>query len=91
MAEALGDGDTTGLRGTVADRWNAAALRSLSERYAELTRANPSAVADRRDLASRYIGGLEARDAQQAEIAAIRARLLALAQTHHDLASLKQE
>ncbi len=91
MAEALGDGDTTGLRGTVADRWNAAALRSLSERYAELTRANPSAVAERRDLASRYIGGLEARDAQQAEIAAIRARLLALAQTHHDLASLKQE
>ena len=91
MAEALGDSDTTGLRGTIADRWNAAALRSVSERYAELTRADPSAVADRRDLANRYVGGLEARDAQLADIAALRARLLALARTHHDLASLKEE
>lgn len=91
MADALGDSDTVGLRGSVADRWNAAALRSVSERYVELTRADPSAIEDRRDLANRYVGSLEARDAQLAEIAAIRARLLTLAQTHRDLASLKQE
>jgi len=89
MADALGADDRSGLRGTVADSWNSGTLVALSTRYTSITATTPQDVAQRRELVRRYADALDSRDRQLADIASLRASLLALAAAHRAAASAK--
>jgi hypothetical protein len=79
MAEAVGDSDAEGLRGTVASNWTAA-LSAYQRTYA--VAATEKADARQRQIVADYLAGIDRRDAQLAALSGLRSSLLGLADAH---------
>ncbi|RXD04877.1 hypothetical protein EQZ23_06980 [Sphingomonas sp. UV9] len=79
MADAVGNSDAEGLRGTVASNWTAA-LSAYQRTYA--VAATEKSDSRQRQIVADYLAGVDKRDAQLAAIAGLRSSLLGLADAH---------
>jgi hypothetical protein len=84
MADAIGDSDSEGLRGTVYTNWTAS-FDQVRRAYAQAAEAHQE---DRqRELIQEYLSGLAKRDAQLKSLANLRSSLVSLGAAHAAAAS----
>jgi hypothetical protein len=78
LADAIGADDSSGLRGTSRRYW-AGKLSTLRVTYSEI---DPSAASERRAVIDQFLETIDARNAQLASLAHLKASLLALGEAH---------
>ena len=79
MAEALGDNNSEGLRGTIFSNWNTS-LDGVRRAYA--LAATQHREQEQRKLIAEYLGALDRRDAQLRSLSNLRASIVNLAAAH---------
>lgn len=87
MARAIGDEESTDVRGTVRTNWQRV-LSRMRDRYSELAPdargfLSTDVLAERRRLALDFVDAMESRNASDATLLDLRATFLALGEAHH--------